>query len=122
MEGVNGLEPKSGEKIKVLEKAITILDMIKASNRPLGVNELSRECGVNLTTTFRILKTLQGRGWVYQDQNDKYIIGYKVSFVTEKNNFYVALKEIAYYTMARFSALVSQAMNLIVRENSKCFI
>ena len=30
MEGVNGLEPKSGEKIKVLEKAITILDM----NRP----------------------------------------------------------------------------------------
>lgn len=108
--------------IKVLEKALIILDIIKESDRPLGVNEISKLCSVNLTTSFRILKTLKMRGWVYQDENDKYIIGHKVSFVTEKSNFYLALKEIAYYTMVRLSATVSQAMNLIVRENEKCFI
>mgnify|MGYP001033975842 CR=1 FL=1 len=116
------MEAKAGEKVKSLEKAITILDMIRESDRPLGVNEISRQCGVNLTTAFRMLKTLKCSGWVYQDANDKYIIGPKVSFVTEKNNFFMALKEVAYYSMARLSAQTSQAMNLIVRENERCFI
>lgn len=116
------MEAKAGEKVKVLEKAITILDLIRESNRPLGVNEISRQCAVNLTTAFRILKTLKASGWVYQNENEKYIIGHKVSYVTERNNFYMALKEVAYYTMARLSLAASQAMNLIVRENDKCYI
>ena len=122
MKGCDPLENKPAETVKVLEKAITILDTVKDSSEPLGVNEISRQCGVNLTTTFRILKTLKSRGWLYQNVDDKYIIGQKVSYVTEKNNFYIALKEIAYYTMTRLSSMVSQAMNLIVRENDKCFI
>ena len=116
------MEAKPKENVKALEKALIILDMIKDSDIPLGVNEISRQCSINLTTTFRILQTLKSLGWVYQDEEDKYIIGLKVSFVTEKNNFYLALKEIAYYTMARLSTMVSQAMNLIVRENEKCII
>lgn len=116
------METKVYKSVKVLEKALTILDMIKGSDRPLGVNEISKQCAINLTTTFRILKTLKSKGWVYQDQNEKYIIGLKVSFVTEKTDFYLALKEIAYYTMARLTAMLSQAMNLIVRENDQCYI
>lgn len=116
------LETKVKENVKVLEKALTILDLIKATDKPLGVNEISKQCSVNLTTAFRILKTLKSKGWVYQDENDKYIIGHKVSFVTEKNNFYLALKEISYYTMTRLSAIESQAMNLTIRENEKCYI
>jgi DNA-binding IclR family transcriptional regulator len=108
--------------VKTLEKALMVLDVIKEANRPIGVNEISRLCSVNLTTTFRILKTLKNGGWVFQDENDKYIIGPKISFVTEKNNFYMALKEIAYYTMARLTVQELQAMNLIIRENEKCYI
>ncbi len=116
------MEEKSKENVKALEKALIILEMIKESKIPLGVNEISRQCKINLTTAFRILQTFKSKGWVYQNSEDKYIIGMKVSFVTDRNNFYLALKEIAYYTMARLSAKVSQAMNLIVRENEKCFI
>ena len=116
------MEPKETGNVKVLVKALTILDILKGSDQPLGVNEISRQSSINLTTAFRILKTLKNEGWIYQDKNDKYIIGLKVSFVTEKNNFYLALKEIAYYTMTRLSVKESQAMNLIVRENEKCLI
>jgi len=116
------LETKPKENVKALDKALIILEMIKEFNVPLGVNEISRQCSINLTTAFRILQTLKNRGWVYQDEDNKYIIGLKVSFVTEKNNFYLALKEIAYYTMERLSATVSQAMNLLIRENDKCLI
>lgn len=116
------MEEKAKENVKVLEKALIILDIIRDSNRPLGVNEISKQGSVNLTTAFRILKTLKNRGWVYQNENGKYIVGHKISFVTEKTNFYLALMEISYYTMARLSAMVMQAMNLVVKENEKCFI
>ncbi len=116
------METKQKENVKALEKALIILEIIKDSGIPLGVNEISRQCSINLTTAFRMLQTLKSRGWVYQDNEDKYSIGLKVSFVTEKDNFYLALKEIAYYTMTRLTAMVGQAMNLIVRENEKCFI
>ena len=116
------LEEKVKESVKTLEKALTILDIIKESDHPLGVNEISKLCPINLTTVFRILKTLKSGGWVYQDENDKYIVGQKISYVTEKTNFYLAFKEIAYYTMVRLTAQESQAMNLIVRENEKCYI
>ena len=116
------MESKSTENVKVLDKALTILDMLKEADRPVGVNEISKHCFVNPTTSFRILKTLKNKGWVYQDENDKYTIGHKISFVTDKNNFYIALKEIAYYTMSRLSSAESEAMNLIVRDNEKCLI
>ena len=110
------------ENVKALEKGLIILDMIKEAGRPLGVNEIAKDSAINLTTAFRMLQTLKNRGWVYQDANDKYIIGHKVSFVTEKTNFYQELKEVAYLTMSRLTASESQAMNLVVRENERCFI
>jgi DNA-binding IclR family transcriptional regulator len=108
--------------VKALEKGLIILDMIKESDQPLGVNEIARRSAINLTTAFRMLQTLKNKGWLYQDNDDKYIVGHKISFVTDKNNFYQQLKDIAYFTMSRLTNMEKQAMNLIVRVNEKCFI
>lgn len=116
------MDLKANERIKAVENTIKILDLILAADQPLGVNEISRQSSISLTTAFRILKTLKGSGWIYQDKEDRYLVGHKISFVTEKNNFYMALKEVAHYTMARLSAKTSQAMNLSVRDNNKCYI
>jgi DNA-binding IclR family transcriptional regulator len=113
---------KTKENVKVLDKALDILNLIKVADMPLGVNEISRQSSINITTTHRILQTLKDRGWVYQDRNDKYIIGLKVSMVTEKDNFYLALKEIAYLKMIQITMAESEAMNLVVRDNLKFFI
>lgn len=118
----HAVDEKANERVKTVENTIKILDLILAAGEPLGVNEISRQASISLTTAFRILKTLKCTGWVYQDQEDRYLIGHKISFVTEKNNFYMALKEIAYYTMTRLSEQTSQAMNLVVRDNTTCYI
>ena len=99
-----------------------VLDLIRSSASPIGVNDISRQCGLNVTTVFRILKTFQSSGWVYQDHEDKYRIGPKISFVNETNNFYAALSETAYYTMISLSAKTSQAMNLVIRIHNQCCI
>lgn len=108
--------------VKVLEKALVILDALKAAPNPMGVNEIAKHTSVKVATAFRLLKTLKTHGWVFQDSANKYLIGPKISFVTERNNFHVALKEIAYFVMRRLSDDQQQAMNLVVRDRQRCFI
>ncbi len=116
------MEGQVAGTIKALDRALAVLDVLMSSRQPMGVNEIAKVCQVNLSTTFRILKTLEAGGWVYQCMDDRYIIGGKVSFMTEKDSFYLALKEVSYYIMNRLSEMEGQALNLVVRQNDKCLI
>lgn len=110
------------ETIKMVERALNVLDTLRTERRRLGVNEIAKLCGVSPSTAFRILKTLENGGWVYQCNDNRYIVGQKISFVTEKNNLFLALKEIAGFVMKRCTEKHAQAMNLIVREGAQCYI
>ena len=113
---------KTGDNIKVLGRSLSIMDKLRAENRPLGVNELAKCCNLGISAVFRIMKTLVDSGWAYQLENDKYIIGQKFFFQTEKDNLYLALQDLAYPVMCRLSVQENQAMNLCVRINEKCKI
>jgi DNA-binding IclR family transcriptional regulator len=113
---------KELETIKVLERSLSILNKIVLEKRPLGVNDISKLCGLSTSTAFRILKTLLATGWVYQLSDDKYIIGQKFFVQTEKDNMYLALQDMAYPIMCRLSAQEHQVMNLCVRINEKVII
>ena len=63
------------ETIKMVENAMGVLDLLRTSKVPLGVNEIAKTCGLNPSTTFRILKTLETSGWIYKTNDDRYITG-----------------------------------------------
>lgn len=108
--------------VRVLERALTILDLLRDDMTPLGVNEIAKRCGISSATTFRLLKTMCNYGWVYQDAEEKYTLGYKITMVTEKKSFLLMLKEVSYLIMARLSEAEQEAMNLVVRELDRCYI
>jgi len=110
------------ETIKMVESALTVLELLRTRRKRLGVNEIAKMCGLNPSTTFRILKTLEKSGWVFQFNDGRYIIGQKISFVTEKNNLYLALRDVALFVMEQYTAEYGQAMNLMVREYVHCTI
>jgi DNA-binding IclR family transcriptional regulator len=110
------------ETIKMVERALTVLDLLRTSKERLGVNEIAKRCELSPSTAFRILKTLEVSGWVFQLSDDRYIPGQKMSFVTEKNNLYVALSDVAGFVMKAYTAKYNQAMNLMVREGIHCNI
>lgn len=116
------VDTKNVETIKMLDNALAVLDTLRTSRERLGVNEIAKRCDLNPSTTFRILKTLEINGWVFQCSDDRYLVGQKVSFVTEKNNLFLALKDVAALTMKRCTDETHQAMNLIVRDGADCFI
>lgn len=116
------MDTQNVETIKMLDKALSVLDTLRTAKERLGVNEIAKRCDLNPSTTFRILKTLEVNGWAFQCSDDRYLIGQKVSFVTEKNNLLLALKDVASLTMNRYTSELHQAMNLIVRDGADCFI
>jgi DNA-binding IclR family transcriptional regulator len=113
---------QNGETIKMLEHALSVLDLLRNRREPVGVNEIAKACHLNPSTTFRILKTLERSGWVFQFNDRRYITGQKISFVTEQTNLYLALREVAQFVMAEYTEKYGQAMNLIVREGDHCTI
>ena len=67
----------TAEPVKVLEKAIRLLKALADGSPYRGVRELARRTGVNRTTAYRILRTLERHGFVMWDpQNDQYSLGY----------------------------------------------
>lgn len=110
------------ETIKMVEQAMTVLALLCDYGEPMGVNAVAHRCSLNPSTCYRILKSLEKTGWVYQLSDNRYIPGQRISFVTEKSCFYLALCDVAKYIMDECTARHGVAMNLIVREGEKCVI
>ena len=91
------------ETIVMVEKAMTVLDLLRTSSEEMGVNEIAKICDFTPSTTHRILKTLEKSGWVFQLNDDRYIAGEKLSFMLEKDNLYLALKDVASVIMPKYS-------------------
>lgn len=116
------METKSTDTIKMVYRALTVLDLLRGKGARYGVNEIAKTCDLNPSTAFRILKTLEADGYVYQLSDDRYILGEKLCFVTEKDNFYLALSDVAGFVMRDYTAKFNQAMNLTVRDGNSCVI
>ena len=67
----------TAEPIKVLDKAVCLLKALQAGAPCYGVRELARRTGINRSTTYRILRTLERHGLVMRDpETDQYCLGY----------------------------------------------
>lgn len=116
------MSEKNVETIKMVSRALDVLDILRTSKVGKGVNEIAKLCQINPSTAYRILKTLEQEGWAFQCIDERYIAGEKISFVTEKDNLFLALKEVAMFTMEKYTAEHGRAMNLTVRDGMNCVV
>lgn len=66
-------------------RATQLLDVLAASDTPLGVNELARRIGVNASTASRLLGTLQDAGLVMRsDGGGPYRLGLKLITLSDR--------------------------------------
>lgn len=113
---------QKSQHIQVLDRALHVMDSLIQLKKPLGVNELARANSITPSACFRILKTLEENGWVFQCEDDKYILGQKIGFVTGKENLFIALREVAYHVMKRLSEREDHPMNLVVRQDNRNYV
>ena len=69
---------KSGERylIRVVERALKLLQVFSTTEPELSLTELSNRLGLNTSTTYRLLATLEIHGYIDQNsENGKYHLG-----------------------------------------------
>jgi DNA-binding IclR family transcriptional regulator len=65
------------QRIQAVDRAIALLKSVAASSTPPTVLELARACGINRSTAWRLLRTLEHHGLVGRDPvTQRYTIGY----------------------------------------------
>ncbi len=57
--------------VEVLGKALDILDVLKISRTDLRLTDIAEKTGIDVSTTFRLLRTLESRGYVLRQNGTK---------------------------------------------------
>ncbi len=74
--------------IQSVDRALQILDLFDDQNKEMKITDISARTGLNKSTLHALLKTLQARGYIDQnDDNGRYRLGMKL---VERGNFVIS--------------------------------
>lgn len=110
------------ERIKSIEKALDILELLSANKQEIGVTEISNELHLGLSTVYRILTTLKLQGYIIQNyQTSKYRIGIKLFELgcTAQSSINLNLIEIAMPYLKKLSKNTNETINLAILEGKE---
>ncbi len=104
----------------LLKKAIEILKLIAADTAPLGVTDISKKLGISKSTTFGILKALEGEGFLYKEPvSKKYSIGQALVDLSQQVFKGIEITTIARPHLEKLEELVDETVFLGIMEENK---
>lgn len=102
--------------IQSLDRALDILATLAAERRPLGCSELERRLGLHKTTVFRLLQTLERRGFVVKNpETRRYWLGFKLLEYADAMLRSLDLKDVFLPHLRRLSEQTGETTGLFVR-------
>jgi IclR family KDG regulon transcriptional repressor len=102
--------------VSSLDRALTILEVL-ANHPNSGVSELAQLTGSTKSQAFRLLYTLEQRGYVRKDPARRtYTLGYRVLYLGDKTRQQTNLVEVADPILDELSRACQENVHLIVRE------
>jgi DNA-binding IclR family transcriptional regulator len=66
------------QRVQSIDRALELLRAVASSPSPETAPELADRCGLNRSTAWRLLATLEHNGLVERDGNNRYVVGYAV--------------------------------------------
>ena len=100
-------------RVPAVERALDILEHLIARNEAVTINELSRELDLPRVSVFRIIKSLEARGYVYnQGQQGRYVLGAKVVTLGNRVSRDTNLTQIASAFMFELARTTGQTVQL----------
>lgn len=113
---------KQVQTINSLSRGLMILDIIH-EHGTIGVTELGRMIGVNKSSAYRLLKTLEDNGYVEQvAEGGKYALGLKVCKFRERVLDRYEIRSIARPYLEELTRLTGEAAGLSVRKGDTIYL
>lgn len=66
------------EKVRVLDRAFDILEILSVRNAPMSLSEIAAASGLSKSTVHRLLTAMLARSIVAKTDDGAYTIGYKI--------------------------------------------
>lgn len=107
--------------IQSVDRAAALLKAVAASRDPLSVVELAAQCGLNRSTAWRLLATLDSQGLVERDPvTQRYSVGYAIFRIAASDDHdplvrraHPMIERLASETRATVSLAVAKRFNLV---------
>ena len=104
--------------IAVVTRTLDILEALAEAKRPLGPTELARRVGTTPSAAFRILKTLEERGYVARDTiSGQYRLGTRLAYLGERSTGTLDLRHVARPVLEELHRRFRETVNLAVLDN-----
>jgi len=104
--------PSQRYGVNALERGLTILETVGASPRALSLRDVATRCRVPKTTAFRLLATLEGRGFVERDAAGAYRVGRRAARLAQGPGGADELRRLAHPFIQRLHRLSQDTVNL----------
>jgi DNA-binding IclR family transcriptional regulator len=104
----------NGGRVQSVQRAARLLEAIAESAEPLTAPELAARCGLNRSTAWRILATLEEEGLAHRDPGtNRYAIGYEITRLAGASD--ESLVRLASPHLAELSRRTGETASLAVR-------
>lgn len=118
-ESLNLKVNKEGTSVQAVERALNILKVIGDFSIPVSGSEIAKITGLNRTTVWRLIGSLEKEGFVEQDPLTKgYQLGYALYKITSQSNSYAPLIRLARKTMEKLMEESGETVLLSVPKNN----
>lgn len=108
--------------IAAADRALMVLEVL-ALERELGVTEVAARMGVTKSLAFRLLHTLEARGYVARHPERRtYSLGYRVFYLGNALGHQDSLVQATAALMDELAALSHENVNLVVREGTSSMV
>lgn len=108
--------------IAAVDRALSVLEALASQPRQ-GVTELASRLGLTKTIVFRLLSTLEARGFVTRDDDKAiYSLGYRMGVLGEQAGAHNTLLAAARPVMERLRDDTTETINLILREGQRSLV
>lgn len=102
--------------VAALDRSMQLLELLAVSP-DLGISEIAKRTGGTKTQAFRLLHTLELRGYVRKDPNTRtYALGYRLLYLAEHINRQTVLIRTAQPHMRELATFTGENVHLLVRE------
>jgi DNA-binding IclR family transcriptional regulator len=105
-----------------LEKGLDILEALSESTEGYTLNELCQALGRNVNEIFRMAVTLQRRGYIQADQNDRYTLTLKMFRLAHRQQPIKALVGAALPLLHELAERTRQSCHLSIYQNGRVVV
>ncbi len=114
-------EPRT-YRIAAIDRALSVMEAL-AERPDQGVTEIATRLGMTKSIVFRILQTLEARGFVYREpERALYSLGFRLAVLGERAGGETGLVQAARPVMDALRDETNENVNLIVRDGDRALV